>query len=480
MSIDSTLWQKKYAESYKRLESMDRIEGVLSVFNANIDAVKAVDLHEWNKWLTSSGIGEEAIDKAPQSIITTMASFFKGFLECFSKGIAQEWLIGSEELFKTIQEMVGYDKLQMGGQGGIIANVLSLCQIEKVFVHAASLPQLQADLFLKRDNLLSANADDQFVQASEALRKDELPLIHWILEFQKGDTITCNGVTYTCPKSNRFIATWDPLNFKLAIDKHFLAAMENYSGPVDYCLLAGYQMLTEPLTGGAQALDRITESKAIVDRWRVQHPRMKVHFEFASTQDVAVRKELLDEMGDWADSIGLNEQELIDLLEIAGCEDLANECKENTHSVALFKGLAALFEKIGASRIQLHHFGQYITLLKNSTTDEAIKSAQGMMLAASVAASKAGNGALEECEDLQWAQGMSIGEVSMEEFGALGEYLSGLDNIDARQFSETGIAIADGFTIVAVPTIIVDKPKTLVGMGDTISSLSLVGADPRL
>jgi len=41
---------------------------------------------------------------------------------------------------------------------------------------------------------------------------------------------------------------------------------------------------------------------------------------------------------------------------------------------------------------------------------------------------------------------------------------------------ETGIVSNDKYDLIAVPTILIDKPKTLVGMGDTISSISLVGA----
>ena len=33
-----------------------------------------------------------------------------------------------------------------------------------------------------------------------------------------------------------------------------------------------------------------------------------------------------------------------------------------------------------------------------------------------------------------------------------------------------------GFEVIVVPTILVDEPVTLVGMGDTISSISLVGS----
>jgi len=36
--------------------------------------------------------------------------------------------------------------------------------------------------------------------------------------------------------------------------------------------------------------------------------------------------------------------------------------------------------------------------------------------------------------------------------------------------------MTDEIEIIAVPTIIIDNPITLVGMGDTISSISLVAA----
>ena len=39
-----------------------------------------------------------------------------------------------------------------------------------------------------------------------------------------------------------------------------------------------------------------------------------------------------------------------------------------------------------------------------------------------------------------------------------------------------GIYEGNEFDVIAIPTIIVPKPKTLVGMGDTISSISLIAA----
>ena len=48
--------------------------------------------------------------------------------------------------------------------------------------------------------------------------------------------------------------------------------------------------------------------------------------------------------------------------------------------------------------------------------------------------------------------------------------------IEDKELVTSGLSQYAGFDIIAVPTILVEKPKTLVGMGDTISSVSLIAA----
>lgn len=88
------------------------------------------------------------------------------------------------------------------------------------------------------------------LKAFNISRTEDIPLIHWIIEFNKGDSLSYNGKTVTCPKSNRFIATYDPLNFRMAIDKHFSDKFNEGKTPFEYIILSGYQMLKENLEGG--------------------------------------------------------------------------------------------------------------------------------------------------------------------------------------------------------------------------------------
>jgi ADP-dependent phosphofructokinase/glucokinase len=464
-------WQEHYAAVPDTLARLQDVRTILSVFNTNIDAVKRITPELFQQLQDQAGAPRGG-RREPE--IAAPADVLRGFVECFRGGIAQEWLVTSEATYRWLAEHVGHDRLQMGGQGGIIANVMATCGIQTVLVHAASLPAQQGALFVDRPNLLSATGDGRLDRAHGIDRHQDVPLIHWILEFGKGDTIQAGLERITCPRSNRFIATWDPLNFALVIDERFVAAVAEHDQHLDYCMLSGYQMLTERLSSGETSLQRIFASKRIVDQWRQDNDQLLVHFEFASTQDEAVRRQLFHEMGGWADSMGLNEQELIAILEVEGQAELAAACRESLGSVALFEGLRWVFEHARVPRIQLHFFGLYLTLQQKGHRHTPQQTRNGMTLAATIAASKAGTGSIEDPANLLWAQGQPIGAVSERELTALAEHLARIDG--AGGLAGEGIHEGEAFDVVAVPTIIVDDPVTLVGMGDTISSLSLVGA----
>jgi ADP-dependent phosphofructokinase/glucokinase len=472
-------WKGLYAPTPARLEALKGVEGVASVFNANIDAVLKVRPEMVLAWMEDLKADEWQVLNTGAKRITDSVDVLRGFVECFSKGIAQEWLVHDEAAFRWMRERVGYDRLQMGGQGGIIANVMAVVGVREVYVHCASLPAQQAGLFLDLPSLKSTDSAGALNPARSIDRAKDLPLIHWILEFDKGAQLTIGGLTLTCPKSNRFIVTYDPLNFVLAVDESFNRAMLKPETRLDYILLSGYQMLAEPLPGGApgSGIKRIHDSWLQVKAWKAAHPKAVVHFEFASTQDQAVRKELAESLARHSDSVGLNEQELIGVLEVLGEASLVQECR-SLDSVSLFKGLHRIFDRLALKRVQLHMFGLYVTLIRKGAGEgpafDPAANRAGMALAATLAAAKAGTGTLEDPKNLLWAHGREVSDVSLRELEALSGHVAAV--YGAQGLAETGLAGAEGFELVAVPTILIDKPLTLVGMGDTISSLSLLGA----
>ena len=97
-----------------------------------------------------------------------------------------------------------------------------------------------------------------------------------------------------------------------------------------------------------------------------------------------------------------------------------------------------------------------------------------MQLAAVIAATKAGTGSINSNDALLWAKDREVSDIGLNELRKLSETVT--EKFGENNLIEDGIYINDEIEIIAVPTILIDKPITLVGMGDTISSISLVGA----
>ena len=115
-------------------------------------------------------------------------------------------------------------------------------------------------------------------------------------------------------------------------------------------------------------------------------------------------------------------------------------------------------------------FGLYITIQDKGFKITPQANLRGMMTAATVAAGKAGTGSVNEAKNLLWAQGKEVSDVGLKELEDLAAY------IGDKNLPEKGISEYDGYDVIAVPTILIEKPVTLVGMGDTISSMSLISA----
>lgn len=466
-------WLDNFSTAEEQLNKMKQVRGLVSAFNANIDAVIKVSGRQIEQLLADLGLQPEDVSATGVRNIEKPADVFRGLIHCFKGGIAEEWLINEVSVFQWLQNHLGYDKLQMGGQGGIVANVMAVCGVNPVYVHCASLPDEQAGLFLDLDNLLSTNEEGQLTKARNISRKEDLPLIHWIIEFDVKDQLHLGDQLITCPKSNRFIATFDPLNFKLHIDPHFARAVSNPDNHLDYVILSGYQMLQADLGGGLSGSDRIDESISLFQEWKKNHPAAIFHLEMASTQDRVMRKYLLDHLAPKVDSLGFNERELIDLLEVINENELAEACNQSTHAGNLFKAMLKVQAYTGCERLQLHMFGLYLTVQKPGFRISPMKNRKGMQLAATIAAAKAGTGAINDYDVLLWAKGRTVSEVGLNEMQALAADIAA-DN--PEDFLTTGLSTHQNLDVIAVPTILIEKPITLVGMGDTISSISLVAS----
>ena len=215
-------------------------------------------------------------------------------------------------------------------------------------------------------------------------------------------------------------------------------------------------------------VELIKNATVMIKKWHQNNPEMIMHLEIASTQDKIIRKAILDHILPLMQSAGLNERETIDLLEVIGKTDLAQKIEQETTACHLFEAIRFLKEKFGIPRLQLHMFGLYLTIQDETFLYSAEQNIKGMMTAAVVSAGKALLGKLEKYDNLTQTLDKEVSDIGLKELISLANMLN------SPELAETGICKKDNLYISAVPTILIEHPKSLVGMGDTISSVSLV------
>ena len=457
-----SLWQKKYTAVPQQLQKVQQIKAVATGFNTNIDAVLKIKGESLKKLILDNNIPLSSLDNITLTEMCRSTDVILGIVKCFARGIAEEWVTEDKAIYEWMAQNLGYDRLQMGGQGGIIANTLALLKINKVVAHTNSHPALQAKQFLDLDNLFAIDENAELAKACTISRDNDTPLIHWIIEFDKGDSFSINGKEFICPKSNRFIATYDPLNLNLVIDKNFVSYLNHTQ--VDYLILSGFH----PLLARKNGIELIKNAVPLIKQWQKNNPQMITHLEVASTQDLAVRKAIVEYIAPLMQSAGLNERETIDLLNVCDGKDLALKIEQETTAPNLFDALLYLKQRLDIPRLQLHMFGLYLTIQDERFPFSAKENLLGMLTAAVVSSSKAYNGALENYQDITLTKDFPPSDIGLKELTTLSEKLN------KPELAQTGVCKFNDLYVSAIPTILVDKPKTLVGMGDTISSISLI------
>lgn len=453
------IWKEKYQIVPKQIEKIKQINSAATGFNTNIDAVIKISGKRLAELVKTCGLSLKGLQEVKYKRILTPADVLKGVFKCFTLGIAEEWITEKKEVYDWLSETLGYDKLQMGGQGGIVGNALAAVGVQKVYVHANSLPALQAKQFLNTKNLLSFDENGRCKTAYQINRKNDVPLIHWIIEFDRGDILEIENQKFRCPKANRFIATYDPLNLKLQTDEPFMAYMREKGA--EYVVLSGFHALTSNNNGVSLIKNIVPE----ITHWRNRAPESIFHLEIASTQDLKIRHAIVKYIAPLMDSVGINERETIDLLEILHEADFATCCARQTTAENLFRALVKLKEMLKTPRIQLHMFGLYMVLQDSGFKITPLQNLNGMMTAATIAAAKAGTGSIE---NLLWAHGREVSDVGLIELADLSTSLG------QSTLLTSGIGRYNTWDLIVCPTILIERPVTLVGMGDTISSLSLV------
>ena len=446
-------WNALYSSAFEAVRSrIGRVGRVLLAYNTNIDAIKYLDGKDLEARIEKAGKEEVLrysnelpgrIENVPQLLGSILWSVRRGkaaelFIEdCPTRFYMKRW---------------GWDELRMGGQVGIMANLLGGVYGVPVIAHVPQISRLQAGLF-KDGPIYVPKLESGKVKLVHPRNfgGDEESCIHYIYEFPRGFRV----FDFEAPRENRFIGAADDYNTTLFIRDEFREGFGEIAESASLAVVSGLQALTKE--NYREPFEIIEEHTEVLNGLEIP-----AHLEFAFTPDETVRNAILDLLGKFW-SVGLNEVELASIMEVMGEKGLAEKLLANdpVDPIAVTEAMLKLAEKTGVRRIHFHTYGYYLAL--TDYKGESVRDA--LLFAALAAAAKAKLGDVRSIDDVVKAMDVPVNEKAEPVEAAL-----------VREYGmRNGTAELAGYQLAFIPTKIVEKPKSTVGIGDTISSSAFVG-----
>ncbi|WP_297439195.1 ADP-specific glucokinase [Thermococcus sp.] len=446
-------WDALYSSAFDRVrKNLGKIGGILLAYNTNIDAIKYLDGNDLERRVETVG-EDEVLHYAGElpRMVENVGQLLGSILWSIKHGKAAELFVESCSTRFYMREW-GWDELRMGGQVGIMANLLGGVYNVPVIAHVPQVSRLQAGLF--KDGPIyvpkAENGKLELVHPKE-FQADEENCIHYIYEFPRGFRV----FDFEAPRENRFIGAADDYNPNVYIRPEFREHFEEIAGRARLAIISGLQTLTRK--NYREPFEEMVRHLEILNARDVP-----VHLEFAFTQDEIVRRSLIDVLGQFH-SVGLNEVELASIMEVMGEKGLAEKllADDPVDPIAVTGAMLRLAERTSVRRIHFHTYGYYLAL--TDYKGDFVRDA--LLFAALAAAAKAKLGDVRSIDAVVKAMDVPVNErAKTVEERLAGEY--GMKN---------GIADINGYQLSFAPTKVVTRPKSTVGIGDTISSSAFVG-----
>lgn len=431
---------------------------ILCAYNANIDAIFKVNGMQMSA--LAQGIDTP---RGQPGYIVTKADFFEGLFTCMEKGTGAEWVVRDEVMFEWLRSNFLKDAfLRMGGNMGIMANALSELGAGQVIPNVPNPSPLQLSFFKGKNIFIPPGTPLQnghnHGHAPTSAPKE---LIHFVFDFSQGDTFMRHGKRMTVPRGNRFIATYDPLNFELFADEHFSKyALDNIKN-IDGAVISGLHLLRETYPDGSTYKEKLIRTMGQLASWKEANKKLRLHVELGHFISASIASDLLTHLAIVADSIGVNEDELAMLaslfnIDTSGILEMdANSIVETT--VSLCKNLSI--------KSMLVHTKEFVVSVSLSKTTLAENTLEALQFGISCAAAFACTGSMEDRDAmLLKASRIMESDIGKTQMEALKE---------KHAFHSKGSGVSGeycGCMVCAVPTRLCNEPLTTVGLGDTVSS----------
>jgi ADP-dependent phosphofructokinase/glucokinase len=422
---------------YRSVKSARPLAGcrALLAYNTVLDRVVKVDERLLSK------LPKPSKSRRPRRV-SGIQDFADALAFSIRRNVAVE-VVCEPKVFAEISKLGPY-KEQIGGQVAIIANLLSKFQRSAVIVHADRFDARAAALYRKTKALVALPSHDGMrVIPAEKFVEEVEPEAHYIFEYGTGTAFASGRPG----RNNRMIACpTTPIEFQTDWEE----VLPELAPLVDVAFLAGLNHMGDDYEG---AFARVAEHIRLL---RLGNPRITIHLELTSTQELMKLEKILDIVVRKVDSVGLNEGELRDVMDCLGH-------KPERGPLGQVEGMLALMG-LGPKRVHLHTMGYYLCKVRGK--EEPAR--DGMLCGALIGAAAALKGGIPGPKDLDAALRVPVSERGL-------DMLKAFEQVWLRQDSDelATKGYLEGFGLAAVPTKIVPEPKGTVGLGDMVSSSSL-------
>ena len=452
--------EKFWNERYRKVSDhfgkcIKNISGIFVAFNTNMDAIKHVD---------SRLLRHLQIDRfSPQKKVCKIRSldnFKTGLMTSMKLGKAMEWEIKDTETYNYLLGNIAYDSHRIGGQAGIVANVLTHLGMKNVAVFNPKLSEAEADMYDPRVKMFRLSGGSaRVLKAKDAYSIHDTPKINLVFEFGKGLKVKTKDSSFSVPRMNRFIVSCRPKGREPFFDDCIADNFKKVFKGIKRVFLSGYQALSTD--------EQFFRAKVQLSLMRKANPEMKMHLEFTSEEDLEKVSKIVKYLLPSFDSLGCNEREMCILLESMGESGLVDSIKcSGYRAPELFEGIRYIKKKTGLKRIHVHNINYMLCLAgKNYAPPE--KTRDAMLLCVESAFAKSIKGFIHHAVDLEMSNNVSTNPDGLKQ-------LSLMDKCQASKISE-GIYSCGKDYLVMIPTKIGVHAKATVGLGDTVSSTAFVG-----
>lgn len=435
-----TDWRPRYESalelaSRRAADAHDGREMIACGFTANVDRV--IDL---TPDLVAALVEGQRLDvnRPPAKIVASVSDLLTTVVHHVADGTGTDVPVGNPAVQAWLLDRVaGRD--QVGGTGAQAANTLARLGF-RTLLHVPSMSPLQARV-LDASGRILVPGDGVPRSVADAVDSAAPTMWHVALEYPAGLSFRAHGRPVVAPHPNRVIVSYDPVNAAFSVAPDFVGAVANPGNGVRRLLLSGFSQLI-----AATARDHsLAETTTALGRWRASRSDLVAHLELGAAPEEGLLISVMETLGPRVDSVGLNSDEMGDLLSAWGM-------RTDLTAGNLPPVLHELRRRIPVARLGLHSLEFCLT----STIRDPEVERDALLFASLVASTRARIGTFPTFADLA------------ETLAASSPHRGGLAILRSLGLKE-GIGRDGVAWLVCVPTLTVERPTAAVGLGDSFT-----------